>query len=83
MSEDFEELLKIQRNMASRLMQENQTDNKIKFYNLIRDIKPSLKEQIILIAEEEGFSESEVLNLLDELEKDKMIIQDGAYIRIL
>ncbi len=83
MPNEFEELLKIQRNIAARLMQENQTDNKIKFYNLIRNLKPTLKEQILIIAEQEGFSEEETLNLLGDLERDKMVIQDGAYIKVL
>ncbi len=75
---DFEELLKIQRTMASRIVEESTTDAKIKLYNLISSITTGKKkriplEQIIIVAEEEGFTEREVMRTLDELKADNMV----------
>ncbi len=75
---DFEELLRIQRMMASRIVEESTTDAKIKLYNLISNITTGKKkriplEQIIIVAEEEGFTEREVMRILEELKADHMV----------
>ena len=81
---DFNEILKIQRNIASRLHVEEQMDNKLKLFDLIRSFnkKKVQTEQVILEAKYSGFSESDTLALLDELEKDGYLKQEEGYILI-
>lgn len=76
--DDFEELLKIQRLMASKLNQENKVDNKIKLLNLLRELTKNGKkeiqtERLLIAATEEGLTENEILRYLEELERDNMV----------
>ena len=81
---DFNEILKIQRNIASRLHVEEQMDNKLKLFDLIRSFnkKKVQTEQVILESRYSGFSESDTLALLEDLEKDGYLIQEEGYILI-
>ncbi len=74
-SGEFDELMRVQRNMAGRLRRENEMERKIALLSLIQALNPDkrgriLTEQIVVAAGDEGFSESEVDALLDELEAD-------------
>jgi hypothetical protein len=86
MSSNFEELLKIQRLAADRLMRETEVDSKIKFLDLIRSIGKSRKvqtEQILVAAYDEGYSEQESLNLIDQLISDDYVFQpEPGYLQI-
>jgi len=78
----IEDLLRVQRMMASKIMDESSMDAKIKLYDLIREMptgknKTLQIEQIIIVAREEGFAENETLNMIDELEKDGFIKHTG------
>jgi DNA replicative helicase MCM subunit Mcm2 (Cdc46/Mcm family) len=77
---EFDELLKIQRMMATRIVEETSVDNKIKLLDIINDlVTPANKkvqvEQVIIEAETQGLTESEVMRLLDELKKDHLIVE--------
>ncbi len=77
---DFNELLRIQRMMASRIIQETSVDNKIKLLDLINKLvtdknKKIQKEVLLFEARSEGFSENEVERLLDELKEDHLIVE--------
>ncbi len=86
--DEFEELMDVQRNMASRLQEENKTDNKIKLIDIIRGLVPDPKEkaqteEIIVEAKVQGLSESEVEELLSELEDDGFIEEvEPGYVRM-
>lgn len=86
---DFEELLKVQRLMASKLAEERSFDVKIKLLGIIESLSNSRKrkiqtEQVILEAEMEGLSESETVRLLDELKRDRLIAEpEEGYIKVL
>lgn len=72
---DFDELMRLQRNMASRLHQENEMDRKVSLLSLIQGLNPDkrgriLTESIVVEARTEGFTESEVESLIDSLEED-------------
>lgn len=76
----FNDLLRVQRMMASKIMDETAMDAKIKLLDLLREIPTGKNkniqiEQIIIVAEEEGFSENDVRSMLDELERDGMVKQ--------
>lgn len=70
--EDFEELLRIQRSMAGRIIQESDTDRKLQMMDIINVLvtqrnKRIQVEQIIVEANHNGFSEEEALRVIDEL----------------
>ena len=74
----FDDLLKVQRMMASKILDESSMDYKIRLYDMIREMTTSKNktiqvEQIIVEASTEGFSESETLTMLDELERDGLL----------
>ena len=81
---DFDDLLRIQRMMASKLMEENTVDSKIKMMTLLREMSGSKNkkiqvEEIFVETKMEGLSENETLRVLEELLRDKFIIspEDG------
>ncbi len=72
---EFDELMRVQRNMASRLRQENELDRKVSLLSIIQGLNPDKKgriltEQIMVEARDQGFSDEEVERLIDELERD-------------
>ena len=80
---DFNELLRIQRMMAGRIIQESSVDNKIKLLDLVNKLvtdrnRKVQKETVILEAQAEGFSEEETTRLLDELIEDDMLAEPEA-----
>lgn len=77
---EFNELLKIQRMMASKIIQESTVDNKIKLLNLINRLvsdrnKKVQKAIVIYEAQSEGFSDEETEEIIDELIRDDMILE--------
>ena len=86
---DFEEILKIQRMMASKIMEESTTDSKIKMLELIRNLATNKNkkihvEEIIHESNYEGFSEDETIKLIEELIKDKtLIIPEEGFVKFV
>ncbi|MFP4524285.1 MAG: hypothetical protein ACLFO2_03165 [Candidatus Woesearchaeota archaeon] len=84
---DFNDLLKIQRMMASRLMEESTVDNKIKLLDVINRLvtdrnRKVQKETVLVQAQEEGFSEEEALRLIQTLLDDRLIIEpEPGYVK--
>jgi DNA replicative helicase MCM subunit Mcm2 (Cdc46/Mcm family) len=84
---EFNELLRIQRTMASLIIQETSVDNKIKLLDLINKLitdrnRKVQKETILIEAHYEGFEEDETLRIIDELIKDHLITEpELGYIR--
>lgn len=77
---DFNDLLRIQRMMASRIIQEASVDNKIKLLDLINKLvtdrnRKVQTETLIIEAQAEGFTETETLRLIDELIEDHLITE--------
>lgn len=72
---DFDELLRIQRMMASRIVEEADTDSKLKLYETIRDMIPDGKrritrEQVLIEARIQGMVDSETMRLIEQLKSD-------------
>ena len=86
---DFEEILKIQRMMASKIMEESTTDSKIKMLGLIRNLATNKNkkihvEEIIHESKYEGYSEDETIRLLEELIRDKtLIIPEEGFVKFI
>lgn len=78
----FEDLLRIQRMMASKIIDESSMDAKIKLLDTIRSLATGKNNQIpiehiILEAESEGVQENETMLMLDELKRDGMLVDRG------
>jgi len=79
---DFDEIMRIQRLMASNIANENEVDNKLKIIDIINNLVGHKKfvqvEEIILEAGYESISENLTLEILDDLARDSVIIMlDG------
>ena len=85
----FEDLLRTQRMMASRIMNDASMDMKINLLELIRNLTSGKKnkiqvELVIYEAQIEGISEQDTLKLLEELKSDHLIADiDDGNIRLL
>ena len=84
MPTDFDELLRIQRQIASALTRETETDAKIELLTIIGSLttgkkKRIPKEAIILEAGTHGLTETQVIDLLEELKKEGIIqeVEEG------
>jgi hypothetical protein len=86
---DFEELLKTQRMMASKILEENSFDAKIKLLEIIRNMTTSKNkkihtEAVIYEAQIEGLSEGDILGFLEELKSDNLIMEpEEGFVRLL
>ncbi|MCF7866043.1 hypothetical protein K9L67_01745 [Candidatus Woesearchaeota archaeon] len=74
----FDEIMRVQRMMASRVMNESSMDSKIKLLGVLRDLSTGpnakiMREHIIYESQMEGIMESEVMRLLEELKNDDMV----------
>lgn len=74
----FDEIMRVQRMMASRVMSESSMDSKIKLLGILRDLSTGpnekiMREHIIIEAQANGIMESEVMRLLEELKSDGML----------
>ncbi len=77
---DFEDLMRIQRMMASRIASETETESKIKLMSIINDLvtdknKKIHKEAMLVEAEAQGMTEAEVTRVLKSLKDDHFIIE--------
>ncbi len=74
---DFDDIIRVQNLMASRIAQEDEVDLKIKIIDMISQLtgkKKSIQvEDLIVEAQYESIDESTVLKMLDDLVLDKMI----------
>ena len=78
--EDFDELLKIQRQMAGLIVQESDTDRKLSIMDIVNNLtttrnKKIQVEQVLIEAQMEGITEGEALRTIDELLDLGMISQ--------
>lgn len=84
-SEEFDELMKIQKRAASRIIQETNEDEKITLMTIINELSVSKKrlpvESVILEAEQQGVSESTTISLLDQLKRDRIIKEKEGFIQ--
>ncbi|MBN1645850.1 hypothetical protein JW868_02305 [Candidatus Woesearchaeota archaeon] len=77
---DFDDLLRIQRMMASRIVQESSVNNKIKLLDIINNMvtdknKKVQIENVIIEAMNEGMTERETTDLIDQLKKDHLVYE--------
>ena len=75
----FEELMKIQRNMNNKVIQEMKEDQEIEIISLINEQtfedKPTQIEKIIIEGQVMGYSEDSVLDVIESLKRQNIIYQ--------
>ncbi len=85
---EFNELLKIQRMMAARIIQESTVDRKIEFVQIVNQLVPGKNKKILTEtlrheARLEGFADNEIDKFIEELINEKIITQsEDGYIRL-
>lgn len=84
---DFDRLMEIQRMTATRIRQEFEVDNKVKILTIMTDLSPGNKkiqvEAVIVEADTQGLTESEVIATLDALKVDGLVIEpETGYIQL-
>ncbi len=85
---DFDEIMDLQRKLASEVAEEQETDNKITLMSIINDMTSGekdiiQKERVIIEAQQQGLNEEQVERLLKELESDNFLIEEKGYIKTL
>jgi hypothetical protein len=84
-SDEFDELMKIQKRAASRIIEETNEDDKISLMTIINELSTFKKripiESVILEAEQQGISEANTLSLLDQLKTDRIIKLKEGFIQ--
>ena len=86
---EFEELLRIQRMTLRAVTNESETDDKIKLMSIINNMmiggrKKIQKESVIIEAQLEGMTETDVDRVLDLLKKDRMITEpEEGYVSVV
>lgn len=85
--DDFQDLLRVQRMMAAKIIQESSVDNKLKLLDLINKLVTDRNrkvqvEVIIYEAQNEGFTDREAFRLIEELIDDGFIMQpEHGYVK--
>lgn len=74
---DFDDVMKLQRQMASSVVNDFELDSKIKILTIFDELvgkKSKIQtEKLIIEAENRGMSEKEIINTIDKLKKDGML----------
>lgn len=78
--EDFQALLKQQRMLAASIVQESGTDSKIRLLDIINELvtpknRKIQMESVIIEAVNQGFTERETFDMIDELKKDHLVYE--------
>ena len=84
---NFDNIIQIQKNMASRLSQEVQMDKTLEILMIIQGLVPDKfgrvqKESVILEATQQGLREDDVINLIHRLVLDRTIKEEGNYLSL-
>ena len=86
---EFDELMRIQRQMASAIVNEAEVDNKIRLISIVDSMTTSKKkriqvESILIEAQLQGLSEREALDTIERLKTDDILAEaDPGYVQKL
>jgi DNA replicative helicase MCM subunit Mcm2 (Cdc46/Mcm family) len=85
----FEDLMKLQRQLAGEIVNEVEIENKIKVISIIDSLTTSKRrkvqiESILIEAQHQGLSERQIVTLIEELQDDGIIAKsDPGYVQKL
>lgn len=82
---EFQELIRYQAMMSRQVVQEARTDRKIKLLGVYNQLSGYGKRKVqtaalLHAAEEQGLIESEIYELLDELQRDRIVVEKDGYL---
>ena len=76
---EFDEVIKLQKQLASSMVDDFELDSKIKILTLLDEIVGKKKkvqtEKMLIEAENQGMSEMEVMATIEKLKKDGLIFE--------
>jgi len=76
---DFDEVMRLQKQLASSVMDDFELDSKIKILTIFDELVGSKKkiqtEKLLIEAENQGMSEMEILAVLEKLKKDGLVFE--------
>jgi DNA replicative helicase MCM subunit Mcm2 (Cdc46/Mcm family) len=79
---DFDEVMKLQRQLASSAIDEFEMDSKIKLLTIFDDVAHGKKkiqtEKLLLEAENHGMSEFEVMSVIEKLKRDGLLFEPNS-----
>ncbi len=82
---DFNNIIEIQKNMASRLSQEVQMEQTVTLLMIVQGLVPDKlgrvqRESVILEAIQQGMLENDVIELIRVLVRDRTLKEQGDYL---
>jgi DNA replicative helicase MCM subunit Mcm2 (Cdc46/Mcm family) len=76
---DFDEVMRLQRQLQSSMMNDFELDSKIKILTIFDEVAGSKKkvqtEKLILESENQGMSEAEITATIEKLKKDALLFE--------
>jgi hypothetical protein len=83
---EFQELMRYQSMLSRQVVQEAKTDRKIKVLTIINQLSASGKKKlqtaaVLHEAEHQGMQEADIYDVLDELIKDRIVIEKDGYVQ--
>ena len=76
---EFDDVMRLQRQLSSSVIDEFELDSKIKVLTLIDEVAGTKKkiqtEKLLIEAENQGMSEFEVTSTIEKLKKDNLIFE--------
>jgi uncharacterized protein YjcR len=83
---NFDEIIRVQNLMASRIASEDEVNSKLAMIDIITQLTGKKKhvqvEEVILEAKYQNVSEDETLRILDELDRDYVIVMVDGRIKM-
>ena len=77
--EDFDDVVRLQKQMASSMLDEMELDSKIKVLTIFDEVVGSKKkvqtEKLLIESENRGLSELEVTSIIEKLKRDGMLFE--------
>jgi len=75
---EFDEVMKLQRQLASSMIDDFELDSKIKILTILDEVAGKKKihtEKLLLEAEQQGMTEGEITATIEKLKKDGLILE--------
>jgi len=76
---EFDEVMRLQKQLASSMMNDFELDSKIKLLTIFDDVASGKRkvqtEKILVEAEHQGMSEMEILSVIEKLKKDGLLFE--------
>ena len=79
---EFDDVIRLQKQLASSMLDDFELDSKIKILTIIDSVSSGKKkvqtEKVLVEAENQGMSELEVIGIIEKLKRDGLIFEPQA-----